>query len=64
MGSGKKNLGFPGDSAVKHPPAVQETWAGSLHWEDPLEKIMATHSSVLAWTMPRTDEPVGLQSMG
>ena len=36
---------------VKHPPAVQETWVRSLGWEDPLEKDIATHSSVLAWTL-------------
>ena len=59
MGSGKKNLGFPGDSAVKNSPAMQETWVGSLCWEDPLENKMATHSSVLAWKMPWTDEPAG-----
>ena len=40
---------------VKNPPAKQETWAGSLGWEDPLEKEMATHSSVLAWRIPRTE---------
>ena len=49
---------------VKNPPAVQETWAQSLSWEDPLEKGMATHSSILAWRTPWTEEPGGLQSMG
>ena len=49
---------------VKNPPAMQETWVGSLGWEDPLEKGMATHSSILAWKIPRTEEPGGLQSMG
>ena len=49
---------------VKNPPAVQETWVRSLGWEDPLEKEMATHSSVLAWRIPWTEEPGGLQSMG
>ena len=49
---------------VKCLPAVQETWVRSLGWEDPLEKEMATHSSTLAWKIPRTEEPVRLQSMG
>ena len=49
---------------VKNPPAFKETWVRSLHWEDPLEKEMATHSSTLAWTIPWTDEPGRLQSMG
>ena len=49
---------------VKNPPAVQETQDQSLGWEDPLEKGMATHSSILAWRIPRTEEPGGLQSMG
>ena len=49
---------------VKHLPAVQETWVPSLGWEDPLEKEMATHSSTLAWKIPWTEEPGGLQSMG
>ena len=39
---------------VKNPPAMQETWAGSLGWEDPLEKGKATHSSILAWRVPWT----------
>ena len=50
--------------AVKNLPAVQETWVRSLGSEDPLEKEMATHSSILAWGIPRTEEPGGLQSMG
>ena len=49
---------------VKNPPAVQETWVSSLGEEDPLEKGMATHSSILAWRIPWTEEPGGLQSMG
>ena len=49
---------------VKNPAAVRETWVGSLGWEDPLEEGMATHSSILAWRIPWTEEPVGLQSMG
>ena len=43
---------------------MQDTWVQSLDWEDPLEKEMATYSSTLAWRIPRTDEPGGLQSMG
>ena len=49
---------------VKNPPAVQETWVRSLGWEGPLEKEMATHSSIPAWRIPRTEEPGGLQPMG
>ena len=49
---------------VKHLPAMRETWVRSLGWEDLLEKEMATHSSTLAWRIPWTEEPSGLQSMG
>ena len=49
---------------VKHLPAMRQTWVWSLGWEDPLEKEMATHSSILVWIIPRTEEPGGLQSMG
>ena len=49
---------------VKNPPAMQETWVRSLDWEDPLEKRMATYSDILAWRIPCTEEPGGLQSMG
>ena len=49
---------------VKNPPAMQETRVQSLNWEDPLEKRRATHSSILAWRIPWTKEPGGLQSMG
>ena len=49
---------------VKNPPAIRETWVQSLGWEDPLEKGKATHSSILAWRIPRIKEPSGLQSMG
>ena len=49
---------------VKNLPAKQETWVRSLGWEDPLEKGIATHSSILAWEIPWTEEPAGLQSMG
>ena len=49
---------------VKNPPAMRETWVQSLGWEDPLEEGMATHSSVFAWRIPRSEEPCGLQSCG
>ena len=49
---------------VKNLPAMQETWVRSLGQEDPLEKGMATHSSILAWRLPQTEEPGRLQSMG
>ena len=49
---------------VKHLPIVQETRVQSLGWEDPPEKEMATHSSILAWRIPRTKEPSRPQSMG
>ena len=48
---------------VKNPPAVWETWVLYLSWEDPLEQGMATHSRILAWEIPRIEEPDGLQSM-
>ena len=47
---------------LKYLPAVRETWVQSLGQEDPLEKEMATHSSILAWRIPWTEEPGGLQS--
>ena len=49
---------------VKNPPEKQETGVRSLGWEDPLEKRMATQSSIIAWRIPWTEEPGGLQSMG
>ena len=49
---------------LKHLPAMQETWVWFLGWEDPLEKEMATQSSILAWRIPWTEEPGGLQSTG
>ena len=55
--------GFPGDTVVKNPPAYQEIQDQSLSWKDPLEKEMATRSSILAWETQRTEEPGGLQSM-
>ena len=71
-GPGKENLGeglhhWPGDKdaslvaqRLKHLPAMRETWVQSLGWEDPLEKEMATHSSILAWRIPWMEEPGGL----
>ena len=49
---------------VKNLPAMQETWVRSLGWEDSLEKGVATHSSILAWRVPWTEEPGGQHSMG
>ena len=49
---------------VKNLPAMQETQVQTLDQEDPLEKGMVTHSSILAWKIPSTEEPSGLQSMG
>ena len=53
-------MGYPGSSAL----AMQETWVLSLGWEDPLEKEMVTHSSILAWRIPWTEMPGRLESMG
>ena len=50
--------------SVKNPPAMWEIWVQSLGWEDSLEESMATHSSILAWRIIRTEEPGGLQSTG
>ena len=50
--------------SVNHLPAIQETWVQLLSQEDPVEKEMATHSSRLAWKIPWTEEPGGLQSIG
>ena len=55
---------FPGGSVVKNPPAMQETVVLSLGLEDRLEENVATHSSILAWRIPRTEEPSKLQSIG
>ena len=60
----KKNYSFPGSSDSTELPAMKETWVGYLGWEDPPEKGMATHSSILAWRIPWTEEPDRLQSMG
>ena len=54
--------GFPGGSDGKELPAMQETWVRSLGGEDPLEKGMATNSSILAWRIPWTEEPGRLYS--
>ena len=70
-----KSLSFEGEVDLRQPkviwaslvpqlPAVQETWVRSLGWEDPLEKEMAIHSSILAWKISWTEESGGLQSMG
>ena len=56
--------GFPGDSVVKNLLVMQEMQVQSLGWEDPLEKEMATHCSILAWRSPWTEEPGRLQSIG
>ena len=56
--------GFPGGSEVKNLPLMQETRVQSLGREAPLEEEMATHPSILAWEIPWTEEPAGLQSMG
>ena len=49
---------------VENLPAMQESWVRSLGWENPLEKVKATHSSIVAWRIPWTEEPGRLQSMG
>ena len=59
-----RHRGLPGGMVVENLPAVQETWVRSLGREDPLEKEMAIHSSILAWRIPWTEEPGGLESMG
>ena len=59
-----RKVSFPGGSVVKNLPVIQKTGVRSLHWEDPLEKEMATHSTILAWRIPWTEEPGGLQSTG
>ena len=70
--SPEEGIGYPlqyfGASLVaqmgKNLSAMQETWIRPLGWEDPLEEGMATHSSILAWRIPWSEKPVGLQSMG
>ena len=58
------SLDFPGGSAVKNPPEVQETQVQSQGQEDPLDEGMATHSSILDWEIPWTEEPGRLQFVG
>ena len=58
------NEGFLGGSVVKNLPAIQETQVQSLGWEDPLEKEMATHSRILNWEIPWTEEAGRLQFTG
>ena len=62
-GSGERKASLAAQ-VVKNPPAMQETWVQSLGWEDPLEKEMTTHSSILAWRIPWMEKPGGLQSEG
>ena len=57
-------MGLPNVSMVKNQPAVQESWVQSLGWEDPLERKMATHCSILARRISWTEELGGLQSWG
>ena len=54
----------PSSQMVKHPPAMQQSQVQSLGWEDPLEEGMTVHSSILAWRVPWTEDPGGLQSLG
>ena len=63
-GSDGKDSESPMAQVVKNLPAIQETWVLSLGWEDPLEKAVANFSNILAWRIPWTEEPGGLQSMG
>ena len=58
------NESFSDGSVVKNPPTMQETQVGTLGQEDPLETEMATHTSILAWEIPRTDEPGRLPCLG
>ena len=58
-----QDLETPHGSVLKNLPAIQETQVRSLGREDPLEKEMATHSSILAWRIPWTEEPGGMQSV-
>ena len=57
-------MGFPSGSVVENLPAMQEMWVRSLAQEDSLEKELTTHSSILAWEIPWTEEPGKLQFMG
>ena len=64
MGTSKWQLFTEVAQMVKNPPAMRKTWVRSLSWENLLEKETVTHSSIMAWRIPRTEEPGGLQSMG
>ena len=64
VANSQTRLGFPCSLAVKNPPVMQEMQVSSLGLEDPLEKEIATHSSIPAWEIPWTGESGGLQSMG
>ena len=57
-------MGFPGGSDGKNLPLGQKTWIQSLGWEDLMEKETATHSSILSWEIPWSEEPGRLRSMG
>ena len=59
-----RSVGTECGSDSKAAAAVWKTWVQSLHWEYPLEKEMATHSNILVWEIPQTEEPGPLQSMG
>ena len=59
-----QSWGFPGDSVEKNLPTVQEMQVQYPGWEDPLEEGITTHSSILDWRIPWTEEPAGLQSQG
>ena len=61
---GSHGVGVAKNQMGKNLPAVLETWVRYLAWEDPLEEVMATHSSILAWRIPWTEELGRLQSMG
>ena len=63
QGTGRR-WGFPGSSVVKNPPTMLETQVQSLHWEDPLEEGIDTHSNILGWRIPWTEEPGRLQFIG
>ena len=58
------HTGLPSGSVVKSPPTMQQMRVQSLGWEDTLEKEITTHYNILAWEIPWTEEPGGLQSMG
>ena len=59
-----KHVTFPGGSVVKNHPVMHESWVQPLGWEDPLEKEMATHSSILAWEIPWTESLAGYSPWG